>query len=257
MKHRAHSAGVTLLEVLLVLAVGGMLLVLGIKQYNFYQRGAEIAELQANADQLFFAAVKYYQAECGKDKLLDPLANPSLPDQVILNVQTDLIDGGYLDNKFPKNNRLVNDGSGYKGYYVQLNKDDSYKRTIEVCDDVDCTSTTTKEIGTIIIWHIQVGVRMKNNSSTDLNNIKNALSANCLSAASGAGVRTCAQNVSGDNIVFELLPGYAVSRSDAQSQFWMSTPIVTQFNQMYTTEPLSKLMTVDHIPEYQYYYCSG
>lgn len=257
MKHRAHSAGVTLLEVLLVLAVGGMLLVLGIKQYNFYQRGSEITELQANADQLFYAAVKYYQAECGKGNLLDPLEHPGLADQIVLNIQTDLIDEGYLDSNFPKYNRLVNEGSGFKGYYVQLNKDDSYKRTMEICDDVDCTSTTTKELGTIIIWHIQVGVRMKDNSATNLNNVMNALSANCLSSTSGAGVRTCAQNSTGDNIVFELLPGYAVSRSDAQSQFWMSTPIVTQFNQMYTTKPTAELITVDHTPEYQYFYCSG
>lgn len=249
--------GIGLLEALLALAVGLTIFVLSLRQYYSYRVSADMLGVQSNVDTLFLAAAGYYQANCPKGKLLDPSVATG-PVKAI-NITTDLINAGYLASSFPIANPLVDSTGPGKGYVVQFNQYTS-PRMQQVCSNPPtCTLTIPQQIGTIVIWKIQVAVLMKNTSAAQLANDQNYLAADCLSQVSGSPATSalCSANQKGNYLVFERLPSFSTSNPNAQSSLWLSSPRLQQYNQMYTTNPITDLTNQSHTPEYQYYYCSG
>jgi len=93
-KPHQQQQGVSLLELLLVLAVIAAITFLGINRYQTHKRQTELAQVQQNIQYIFQAASVYYRLECktGKtfqismallenDKLLPPLAKTKLVKQ--------------------------------------------------------------------------------------------------------------------------------------------------------------------------------
>lgn len=257
---KRRDDGITLLEVLLVLAIGGVLFVLSIQQYNSLRQDAYVQQLRLNIDILLHAAAGYYQANCPKGGKLDPalVTNPV----VTLSIPSDLISGGYLTSNFPTPNPLVNSASSgnvYQGYTVQF-KEYTYPRNQQVCSNPPtCTVSTAEQIGTIVAWQIQVTVSMQNTSQTQLATYQNYLAADCLTGggSGGGSIAFCSDNVAGNYLAFDRLPSYVISNPNAVSTFWPSNPLLKQFNQMYTTNPITDLTGQSDSPEYQYYYCSS
>jgi prepilin-type N-terminal cleavage/methylation domain-containing protein len=60
------ASGVTLLEVMLVIAIAGSILAMGISQYQSMQRDSNVRQVQANVDTLFNAMAYWYKANCGR-----------------------------------------------------------------------------------------------------------------------------------------------------------------------------------------------
>ena len=90
-KPHHQQLGVTLLELLMVLAVIAAILFLGINRYQTHKRITELAQVQQNIHYIFAAASIYYRTECKtnqtfninmslleKAKLLPPLAHTQL-----------------------------------------------------------------------------------------------------------------------------------------------------------------------------------
>jgi hypothetical protein len=236
---RPRHAGVTLLEALLVLAIGISFVLLGLRQYNSYRLDADIMQLNANIDTLFQAAANYYKANCPKGKALDPtIATGSTK---TLNITTDLLTPRFLESTFPIASPLVDSSAPGGGYAVQFNKSTA-PRMQQVCaNPPTCSSLTSDQIGTVVFWKIQVSVHLLNTSAAQLEVMKKYLNADSTTAT---------------DVVFVRLPAFASSKSD-QSVLWPSMPLVKQFNQMYTTNPITDLTNQDHSTEYQYFYCSS
>jgi prepilin-type N-terminal cleavage/methylation domain-containing protein len=253
---KRYQEGVTLLEVLLVLTIAASFAVLGLRQYQNFRLDADILELRKNVDTLFLSAANYYWANCSAGHQLDIVHAPGTTKAI--NISTDLIQGGYLSSSFPTSNALVNNTSTNGGYVVQFNKYTDVRYQSVCSNPPSCSSTVQTPIGTIILWRIQVSVLMQNTTTQKLTNAKNYLSANCLSTSSGTTVVPCTSATStGTYVVFERMPSYPTSDWSSQSTFWPSNPLVQQFDQMYTTNPITNLTTVDHTAEYQYFYCNG
>lgn len=256
---KGQEQGVTLLEVLLVIAIALSIIVLSLRQYYGFRVQTDMLRVRTNVDILLQAAAGYYQANCPKGNLLDPTIATGMVKP--LNITTDLINSGYLSPTFPQPIPLVDSTGPGGGYIVQFNQY-TMPRTQLVCSDPPtCTPAlaTPAQIGTIVIWKIQVAVLMRNISATQLANAKNIIGADCLSNATGTPPMSslCSAHQTGNYLVFERLPSYVTSNPDSQSDLWLTTPITKQFVQMYTTNPITDLTNQSHTPEYQYYYCSG
>src|SRR5262245_26726988 len=128
-------AGVTLLEVLLVLAITGMAFVMGLRLYYSFKTDADIMQVKSNVDAIFLAMAKYYRANCyGTTRVnaavipmivtitpgtLNPASSPTNP--MPINIQTDLINAGYLRSTLVRTPIVNFAGSGMNGYVAQFN----------------------------------------------------------------------------------------------------------------------------------------
>lgn len=232
-----HSKGVTLLEILLVLAIAASIIVLGIQQYASYQSYRDGEALKYNVDVLFQAATNFYRANCRQTKdasgsiikpgVLDPDALRPSPTRYPLDIVIDLSTPGYL-SKWPlPPNPLID--SGDNNYVVQFN--------LTTADRTQMIDGTSTKVGTIYLWKVQVAAKLNSNAATNAKTYQRLLSANCLSSLSGILVTPCTADSTGDYLVWERLP--SMSSPEGTTELWPTMPIVNQFNQMYTTYPLN------------------
>lgn len=283
--------GVTLLEVLLVLAVISSIIILSIRQYQIYRLDADVHQVRFNIDQLTNAAAGYYQANCTNGGTLDPDSSPTSP--YVINVTSDLINKGFLPANALGYSPLIDNASPLGAYQVQFNK---YTTPRQVCvrgtnatgitPSAGCTSAL--QIGTLVIWKIQVAVLL--NDSTLAQQYQNLFLADCVSTKSATGIVSCSQSASfsalcqfyrnippndplyaiynslannmgcptsgssasyNNYVVWERLPSFATP--DTQSPFWQTNPLVQQFTQMYSTYPITYLTGANHTTEFQYF----
>lgn len=258
MRQKKRHYGITLLEAVLALTIASMFVVLGMRQYVIYKHGTDVYDLQTQVDQLFYSAALYYQKECARHYALDPKDHPSIGATKVLDINTDLIQRGYLASSFPRINNFVDSSGGYQGYVVQLNKVE-VKRYDVPCD-IPNACRNDEQLGTNILWRIQVSVLMKDTTATGLSTAKNLLNATCLSTGSGAptSVAECDANTPGDYLVFERLPSFTTSENEGISPYWQSMPYVTQYKEDMDPEySRTELLSRSHSPEFNYYYCGS
>jgi len=237
--------GVTLIEVLLVLAIGAAFIVFGINQYGIYRQDLEVQRLQYNIDTLFQAMALYYKANCYgittstgivQPGTLNPASDPPNPFPIDINV--DLRTRGYFTSTFLPNTLVADNG-----YIVQFNR---YTQPRRICtagtnatgpDDPACTSTAV--IGTIVMWTAQVAILLQD--TTNLETYTKLLNADCVSgSASDKTVFACDKHVLGNYLVWERMPSFAAST--IKSDYWLTNPTLEQFKQMYTTYPINYLL---------------
>lgn len=238
-KQSRSQEGVTLLEVMLALAIGSSIVMLGVKHYKTVKVDSDTHQLVYNVDQIFQAAAEYYQANCrrqvspttgavvGTAGTLDPDYTPAPTNPYSVTVAS-LISEGYLTAALPLN-PLVNNAGTNGGYFVQFNR---------VSPDADRTVTAytgdTVKLGRIIVWRIQVAVELRNAATAET--FRQMLGADCLSGPGSNGIEPCSSGVPGNYAVWERLPSLAVPNSN--SNYWMTNAAVKQFNQLYQTLPM-------------------
>lgn len=257
---KKRERGISLVEMLLVLILGGAIIFLSMRQYQVFRQDADVQQLEANVDTLFQAMTQYYRANCYGTQnptsgiltpgTLNPMnATSPLPGPRPINIDTDLVARGYLpaNTPFPAN-PIVNDaGAGtsrFKGYVAQFN----------VMTSTRTTSGTT--VGTVVIWKPQIAVLVRNTALAQ--QYLRQSGGDCLSTLNGNTVRTCIATSTGTYIVWERLPSYASTRGN--SNLWQARARLNQFTQMYSVYPTPNLLTRSgQTPanQTQYYLCGG
>ena len=256
----------TLLEIMLVLAIGASLVAFGIRQYQAFRLDSDVQQLAYNVDTLFQAAAKYYYANCIRQwdpnagyidsgtsgaGMLDPGDSSSTSygpgTSRPINVGTELIDRGYLNEPLIYSPLVVTTPGTFTGYFVQFNRGADVPRQISFS-----SATDMKTIGYVATFNIQVSVEIKNTNQVDV--LLRSLKGTCRSGTPG-GLCT-AYPGSGGYVVFVRSPSFVVSNV---STFWGMNPTLTQFKQMYTTYPLLYLLNSDGSPDgnKQYFLCSS
>lgn len=214
------SSGITLLELLLVLVIIASIILFSLRQYQPFELDAEVQRVRANVDYLFQAGAGYYQANCmhnlDSKQTAIPIPVKTLQDENFLT--SNLIPSSLIDGET---------------YLVQLNKVQNNPDRM-----VKLSKTTEVPVGEIIIWRIQVAAKL--NDADKAETYKNLLGADCLSNANGMTVTPCdTSGGTGNYVVWERLPSFATTGS--QSDYWVSNPLLKQFNQMYSTYPILSL----------------
>ena len=241
-----REAGMTLLEVMLVIVIAAVMILMGLRQYQTLKVDSDIRQAKYNMDVLFNAASGYYQGNCRRERdssgamlagtatLDDP--SGTVPNPFPLPIEETLRAEGYLTQTYPLV-RFVDAATAGGGYVVQLNK--------QAVDDRTFISAAGKpiKVGRIIIWKIQVAMRITNPVSGRMTQYSNLLGADCQSKSvdNGETVLPCNANPSGpyNYLVWERLPSFA--SPSGHSTLWPTNPTVTQFEQMYSTAPASYL----------------
>ncbi|HTM63883.1 MAG TPA: hypothetical protein VL360_05220 [Gammaproteobacteria bacterium] len=268
---RDSMAGVTLLEVMLVLVIGSAILAVGMNQYQAMRRDSDVNAAMYNVDQIFQAAADFYQANCriqispatgqvnGTGKL-DPRyiasdGTPATPPNPYPITITELRTDGFLNVTLPVNPIIASTGVN-GGYMVQFNMvTPPPDRTLVT------SSGTTIKLGQIIMWRTQVAIQL--NDQTKANTYMNAMGADCISilGADGQTVTPCrelgAVPVGATlYLVWERLPSFAVPASN--SNLWMTNARVKGFTQQYDTTNSTSLGNVPagSYPA-QYYLCGS
>lgn len=277
-RSRNKQTGVSLVEVLLVLAIGAAILFASIKQYQIFRSGADVEQVKYNVDTIFHAMSQFYSVNCNGTTavrngtytftpgMLNPTYSPAPANPFPVNITTLLQQNGYLTQVIPINPIVNSSGpatNSYNGYVAQFNQS-QVVQTRSVCvTGVNATGITAatgctqaKQVGTAIIWKAQVAVLIKNTAAAQ--QYLNLLSGDCLSSLNGTTVRPCSANQPGNYVVWERLPSFATP--NAQSDSWETYPALNQFNQLYSTYPTVYLSGMQgKIPnnQTQYFLCGG
>lgn len=270
--------GMTLLEVMLVLAVGAGLIALSIQQYAQWSEASQIEQLRGNIDGLFQAMAYYYKANCNDstDGSGNPVANtgalsasslastnpypPTASEPVLVST---LQSSGYLTHWQPFN-PLVGSASSY---VVQFNPVTS-NRQVYACwnfgttgptctvPQVTPTSASAPYPANAVTWRIQVSLLMAN---TALANVYKAqLAADCTSGpGTVAGtIAPCAAGVAGNYLVWERSPSFVSSNVNFKSTEWQSDPILREFQLQYTNDPMYEFYNINYAGT-EYFVCGG
>lgn len=253
---KQRQRGVSLLELMLALAVASLLIVLGLRMYQSFTVDQEAMQLQANVNTLFLAAGNYYRANCIQYKdstgtvtkagALDPSVTTS---DVAVPVST-LVSSGFLNQWSPPPNSLVDTSDPTTEYIVQFNLISAPRNQCTVGTGINqCTQTV--QVGTWNNRQIQVSVHMKNASM-----YQSMLGADCTSTVSSGGkVSACSADAPGNYLVWTRLSNFAAP--EITTDFWPSSPSLEQFNQMYTTYPITTLTSGYIDVNTQYFLCGG
>lgn len=290
-----QQVGMSLVEVLLVLAVATASLLAGVRQYQLYLRDVEYRQVQQNVDNIFQALGQFYMQNCNGAMSVDPNGDMSFKagklnpqeynskDPYQVKIDKDLQASGLLTQSImsttlvyggPKANNpdgtpmidITNNPSsiGTDGYVAQFNR---LEQPRKVCLEGDKATGVTSDrgcksqpvqVGINLIWKPQVAVRLMDEEHADI--YLALLGGDCLSNAKGKIVLPCdqAKSNTGNYVVWERLPSQALQKSGVH--FWQTAPTLKSFNQMYTTYPstyLNKTEGKNPSGNDQYYLCGG
>jgi Tfp pilus assembly protein PilE len=246
----ASQRGATLLEGLLVLGIAAVIIVIGIRQYNAYLFNTNLQLLQESVEELYVAAAQYYRANCAT-----ALATTTTPYGV---TPTQLISSGnasasYLPSTWTKsaNNPLVAITDPTGGYLIQFNLlQQGVMKAVcqnQTCDTPSSATTPYPVLSSlssslpVLIWQIQISVKIKNATPALVNSIAATLGAACQTNSSTTTTAlTCGTATAPYSwIAFTKLPSFAGQNS--LSDYWVSTPIIKQFNLQYTHDQMYEL----------------
>ena len=230
-----NQIGLSLIEVMLVLAVAASMLVFGIRQYQQFKLQQDIRQVQQTIDSLFVALGHYYQAYCGSGLSLDPAQTPDNPFVIL---PSDLVAEQFL----PANWNAIK-VPFVSSYITQLNLNDANVLNVQGCwnfGTYTCGSLDTlppTSTGYVYTWRIQVAIQLTTGANAQA--YKAALGADCLSTLNGDAVTPCSSTSTGNFLVWERWPSFASQQ--IVSNLWMSMQQLKQFNIQYTHDQMYEL----------------
>lgn len=246
-----RKLGVTLIEIILVLAIGSMFAVLGLRMYMTYRKQADIDTVKYNVDVLFQAMTRYFQANCNTAQFNNPSS------AVISISPTVLSNSGYLTQNLLRDG-LADYSSGSIGQYITQFNRITVGGAAPPQRMINLSPSGTRTMGSITLWTIQVSVNLADQSSLDA--MLGPLGGDCINGPGPSYVRPCSMPVprSPGFIVWTRIPSLSSSKNN--SPLWQTMPAIKQFRQMYTTDPILILLQNPVVPNQlskQYYNCGN
>ncbi|OGT36830.1 MAG: hypothetical protein A3F11_08590 [Gammaproteobacteria bacterium RIFCSPHIGHO2_12_FULL_37_14] len=255
MQSGKRESGITLLEMMLVLAIAAVLILMGLRQYRVLRTDTDVQQVRYNVDTLFQAAARYYEVNCS---MKTDASGNSVPGELnpakwtdltlpyggsAINVISLLRSEGFLTEILPSS-PIVSASSPYIVQFVPHTVD----RSLNSADG-------PKKIGTILIWNIQVIVTLRDASQANF--YLRLLRGDCLGPANPSSSCGSTTMGTGSNIIFERLPSFASAQNE--TSYWPINPLVKQFKQMYTTYPTQYLLNSGGTTPSgeQYFLCEG
>ena len=240
---RRTQLGITLLETLLVIAIGATFFITGMRMYLSFKQDTDVLQLRANVDMLMAGMSQYYQTVCGGSfnsayttytpGILNP-DNSQYYGWTPVSFST-LISGNFIPATMPPNS-LVDTTAPNGGYITEFMLYDTAHRTVNV------SPSGTGITGDIPNWHIIVAVKLKSSLSASV--YKNVANADCASDSftffGSPMVFACGSNISGQYLVWDRKPSTVSVK--ATSPLSIMSPTLQQFQQMYTTYPMTYLL---------------
>jgi hypothetical protein len=264
-----HSAGITLLEAMLVLAIAASIILAGLNVYRTYETDKEYFILKTNVDLLFVAMKNYYQQECNLyfDKsgtIIETgklVFTPGNYASVAFDVSTA---NQYLSVGWPRMTSLTS-RVPTNAYLAQFNPNVTGIKNAYVCfkpgNTVICDAPLPILSSNIILWQSQIAVRMndpkkasyyvaKAGADCAVNSIPTNGPVNC--ATSGIPIGGQASY-----LVWQRMPSF--SSSNVSTPHWMRNPVLKIFKLQYTHDPMYELSNPNASPAevYKSYLCGG
>lgn len=284
--------GITLLEIMLVLAIAASIMTLGVRVYYQFQFQTNEQKIMSTVNQLFLGLEGFYYANCRRalsanntpqsPGRLDPavIDTPTTTGNVILDVNTDLITPQFIPAaSWQPNNPLLDNTLSNQGYFIQFNRvlagNSDPPMSVSACTGsspppscdvtsgavLSSTSSRPSAQSYAVTWVVQVAVKLSDSLTTDQwVQIRNDLSATCISSASGSGVVPCPAATSAEGyLVWTRTPSYF--NQHITSDYWTATPYVKEFNMQYTNDGMATLSGVTNEAQNwynpSYYLCGG
>lgn len=272
--------GMSLAEVMLALAVGAMMTVVALKQYQVFSQDRDVQQVQTNLDILFQALALYYKANCTSNwsypdsssnssriatGTLDPSSGPftnntyPLVDNGGSLIQTRLVTPGFLTKWPVVATEYVDNTAPNQGYVLQFNLINSDYRNSPTSQVFQASDNSYPQMGNIYYWQAQVAVLVRHTGNVAT--YKQLLRADCTSSldSSGVTVYPCSAGQSGNYLVWTRLPSGALQQSN--SVLWQTTPQLNQFKQQYTHDTYYEFSNTNRgfssWAQTQYYLCGG
>ncbi|HSW70178.1 MAG TPA: type II secretion system protein [Gammaproteobacteria bacterium] len=272
MKQLYSVRGITLLEIMLVLAIAISLFAFSLKVYEQFKFQADEQKILANVNQLFQGLEGMYYASCRRvldtdstiqsNGMLDPIVADSGGSSKVLSVRKDLITPGFISSaSWQPNNPLLDNTTTEQGYFIQFNRvqpggTDPVMSVFTctgfgsppMCDTrgeaVLSSSSPPSAQSRVVLWTAQVAVKLNDSlTNTQWTQLKNDMNADCISTLSGDIITPCTSSPSQSGyLVWTRMP--SAYHPNITSDYWTSTPYVKQFNQQYTNDPMATLSGV-------------
>ena len=167
-------AGVTLLEVLLVMAIAASIIILTLRIYQQFQKDQYAIQLRYNADTLLEGLAYYYQANCaeGAGRKLSQQPFPTTFNDGG-NLYIDLTNG-FLPANWQPANPLIDPTAANNGYFVQFNYYSPSQRQVYACNTFwsttpgqpGCTAPQPIPNTQVVIWVAQLAIKMRDPATT-------------------------------------------------------------------------------------------
>lgn len=275
---RNKIKGMTLLEIMLVLAIAASMILMGIQLYQSSETEKNYFVLKTNVDLLFQAMKGYYQTECdlyfsengsvgSKGALTFNPANAPIP-PAFASISFDVTTvNRYIASTWPRYTSVVYDNSSEAAsYFAQFNPLTGTNKKTYACwyfgsGSPVCDPASTLSSSNIVLWQAQIAVKMKDPAKTTyyvgiagadcaVDTIPSDAPVNCATGGVTMGV-------SANYMVWQRLPSF--SSPNIRSPNWISNPVVKEFKLQYTHDPMYELYNPSAtLPDmYQYYYCGG
>lgn len=267
--------GVTMLELMLVILIGSSILLFSLEQYREYQANQYAIQLRSSVDSILQAMSYYYQGNCQRGTLSPSMLPAFPPNPPIFNRNGNLwndLNNGFLPANWQGLNVIVDNSAANQGYSVQFNYYEATKpispgRNTTVCSPFwssgnpfiasGCSTTPAPIIGSIIVgWQIQVAVKMHDpNTTLDYMGLAGADCA--LATLPTNQPADCSQqpaNPPYNYLIWLRLPSFA--SPTIGTPLWLTTPMVKQFNEAYTHDPMYEIFMRSTSSPY-YYLCGS
>ena len=270
--------GMTLLEIMLVLAIASAVIILGFQQYESFRLGQNLNIARSNVDIMFQGGLNYYRANCHSGGTLDPIqiANFGVPvtngtsyilisyitTPNLLGISLPPIPSGIVDAS-------DQDASGNNtyGYRVQINTmrspppalqaSGTTRQTYSCYTDYTVTPAVTTcggigpilKLNSVVSQMTQVSVKLLNPNPTIATAYKNILGADCVSSlypGSTSVVAPCGvagTGAGGTFLVWQRWP--TAGAFPSSSVMSLSDQRLKQFNQLYNNDDFYALQVND------------
>jgi prepilin-type N-terminal cleavage/methylation domain-containing protein len=266
------SEGMTLLEMMLVLAIAGSIILAGLRVYQSSETDNNYLILRSNVDFLFQAMQGYYQQECDlyfsadgsvrRRGLLtfNPNNGDAAPDLSPVPFDVTLTNQ-YISAPWPRYVSVV--GRDTTAYRAQYNPSSGKNKQAYVCASYNsprCSEAMLIPESNIVLWQAQIVVKMIDPSKTTY--YVGKAGADCaVNSVSSAAPVDCSTGVKmGDSaayMVWQRMPSF--SSTNIRSSHWISNPSRKIFKQQYTHDPMYELYNSNPASTEvnRYYYCGG